>query len=347
MSSLAYTVRDTPEVVARVEADLAKIVRVVRRDDPHVRSIVLTGGFARGEGAMLDGAPQNDYDLVAVRGWGSPWVPYDQIRKQLELDLGLHIDLAPVHAWRLRWVGRSIFWYETARRGRVLWGEELLHRIRIQEPTQLKATEGLRLLVNRGAGLLLVTPVEDAHQYKIQAAKALLAAFDAHLLARGEFLPSQTERWHRFEALCAAGAAPRALVAQRAWFEWAYRFKVDPATAPAADHLDAWRTGARAILDTVPVALRHAGLRSLKDYERQDGWVDRVQYFRRASAVPGANPWVMHPTGRVRVATLRLLEASLDGVVRPEAAQRVLGPIATVDARPLQTLENLRGATMQ
>ena len=342
-----YTVADTPQAVARIEGDLADVVATVRAGDPRLRSLVLTGGFARGEGAILDGRPQNDYDFVAVRGTGPSRRPYPKMAAELEARLGLHIDLAPVPAWRLPLTARSIFWYETARRGKVLWGEDLMGRIRTRMAADLDPREGLRLLCNRAAGLLLVTPSPSPHAHRLQAAKALLAALDAHLLAQGLFAPSQTERW----SFAAPALRHNPLRRQASWFAWAYRFKVDPGNAEARDPRLAWKAARRAILAAVPVALRHAGLPDLDAYAHKDGLADHLVYLRKASAVPA--PWTLNPTGRVRVGTLRLLEACPDPKVSAGDLRASLGRLAArarpdaVDADPVRLLDRLRHATLQ
>ena len=60
-------------------------------------------------------------------------VPYDELRRRLQRDLGLHVDLAAVSSWRIPFLASSIFWYETALKGRVLWGVPLLHRIPVRD----------------------------------------------------------------------------------------------------------------------------------------------------------------------------------------------------------------------
>jgi hypothetical protein len=359
---MPYSAHDTPALVARIGADLAVVTATVRQGDRHLRSLVLTGGFARGEGTVLDGVPQNDYDFIAIRGMGRPARTYASMRTELEQKLGIHIDLAPVPGWRLRLAPRSVFWYETALRGQVLWGEDLLDRIPVRRAPDLHAAEGLRLLVNRAAGLLLATPSlapgssatadpatasTEANAVRIQAAKALLAALDAHLLAIGRFAPSQAERWALFQRLKDSGSAPPELLRQEASFEWAYRFKLDPASAPAQDPLEAWRAARRAILGAVPAALRRAGLASLSAYGRQDRLADQVVYGLRVHRVEGARRFLRNPTGRVRVATLRLLEAAEDGRFDRSDAERCFAGIARIGASPLRSLEGLRAATLQ
>ncbi len=347
-ATMPYTAYDSPTVVARIERDLADIVQTVRAGDPGLKAMILTGGFARGEGAMLDGAPQNDYDLVAIRGLRPARISYGTMREQLETRLAMHVDLAPVPAWRLPFASHSIFWYETALRGRVLWGPNgsaLLARIPMRTAAALDPAEGLRLLANRAAGLLLSTA--GLYDVRLQASKALMAALDTNLLAIDSFAPSQTERWRRYAALTAAGQAPASLAAHRDWLEWAYRYKIDPAGTPKCEAQDAWRAARAAVLDAVPIGLRHAGLRDLDAYARRDGLWDRLLYLRKSAAVPGARRLASHPAAQLRVATLRLLAAAEEGRVRPGEARGILAPLAKAGDAPLLTLDALRRATPQ
>lgn len=344
----AYTVRDTPEVVRRVGRDLARVAAEVRRADPRLKALVLTGGFARGEGAVLGGQPQNDYDLLALRGLGPAREPHERVAARLAGELGLAIDLQPVWVGRLGRVRPTIFWLETALRGRVLWGDAaLLGRIRVRDPGALERTEGLRLLCNRAAGLLLAQVQGDAAWRRMQAAKALLAALDARLLAAGRFGPSQRERWAAFEAWASGGAAPPALQQNRGWLAWAFQVKVDPERAPPRPEPEAWRVAAEGLLDTVPVALAHAGLPSLEAYARADAPLENARYRAQAGRVPGARRWALHPTGRVRVAALAMLAERL-GRAPDGAGARALAPLLRpVPEGPdaVLALERLRGVT--
>ncbi len=343
----AYTINDTPNVVERIERDLDHVIETVRNNDPHLRSLILTGGFARGEGTISDGEPQNDYDFAAIRSLGQPDTSYDEMANRLERALGLHIDLAPINAWRLRWVNPTIFWYETARRGRILWGENLLDSIPVQDPTDIDPTEGLRLLTNRAAGLLLATRKPNPHTYRIQAAKGLLAALDANLLALGQFPPSQTERWYAWRTLQTEGGTPPPLEPYQESLEWAIRFKLAPDDQPLQNPQSVWTIAAEAILDSIPPALDHANLPSLEAYKRQDGILDHIHYALKAPKVEEATRFTTNPTGTVRVATLRLLKDSRSGKINDNEAYRHLRGIATVHNEPLQTLDALREATLQ
>lgn len=310
----AFTIHDTAAIRAKVGADLAIAAQEVRAADPHLRALVLTGGFARGEGAVLHGQPQNDYDFLALRGAGAPRVPWAEVVETLEARLRLPIDLQPVWVARLPWVRRSIFWYETALRGRAVWGDpQLLDRIGIREPAELDRREALRLLANRAAGLVLYERA-DPGMVRIQAAKALLASLDAHLLALGLFAPSQRERWAM--APDSARSDP--------WLAWAYEYKVDPGRAPTEAPRDAWHEAARAVLDAVPAALALAGFRDLQEAARRDTLLDNARYAAAAWRVPGLRALARHPTGRLQAATLRLL-AERAGLPVPQDAPRLEG----------------------
>jgi hypothetical protein len=341
-----YTAKDTPEVVRRVERDLGLVLREARAADPGLRALVLTGGFARGEGSVRGGVPQNDYDLVALRSARPPGESYGALRARLEPRLGLHLDLQPVWVGRLRWTRPSIFWYETALRGRVLWGDaSLLGRIPTRRPGSIDASEGLRLLVNRAAGLLLAEPRADPDELRIQASKGLLAALDAHLLAAGAFAPSQVERWALYEALARAGRAPAALQARHDWLAWGFGFKVLPDEAEARNPSEAWRAAAEAILDALPAALAASGHGTLEAYARADSAASNLLYFARAGRVSGARRWTPHATGRVRALTLAMLAERVHGDGAADAELAALfrkPPLGRVEA-----LHKLRESTLQ
>lgn len=329
--------------MARVEADLGRIVEASRRADPALQAVVLTGGFARGEGALLRGRPLNDYDLLAVRGaaraarWPRP--PYGELRARLEAGLGVHVDLQPVWAPRLRLVPPTVFWYETALRGHVLWGRAGLGAIPVREPAAIERAEGLRLVANRAAGLLLALPSRSPRARMLQASKALLAVLDAHLLALGRFAPSQRERWVLFRDLEAAGRAPEPLARRRRWLAWALRYKLDPAGAARPRARDAWTEASAALLEAVPAALGAAGHRSLEDYARADRPWENAAYRLLAQHCPGARRWGPHPTGRVRAAGIALLRERCEGAGGDgPGASELLAPLVRRPTGPSEDL---------
>jgi hypothetical protein len=143
------------------------------------------------------------------------------------------------------------------------------------------------------------------------------------------------------------GEAPPALEMAAPLVAWAYRFKTDPSTVGHRSSVDAWMGARRLLLHAIPAALAHAGLPSLDDYARHDSLLDRATYAWRARRVPEARRWVLDPTGRVRVGTLRLLQATEDMQVDPDVAARCFAGVARFGAEPLRSLEAMRQATRQ
>lgn len=193
-----FTEADDPPARSRIERDLRHVVRRVAEADPHALALVLTGGFSRGEGTVRDGAPVNDYDLVAVRAHPGSG-PLGAIAHELSEDVGLEVDLMPVWHRRLPLVGRKLFWLDLRLGGRAIAGDgTVLARVRSFEAPDLHPRERARLLGNRAAGLLLAVPPEggphDAHQRDLQATKAVLAAMDARLLHRGLYAARLRDR---------------------------------------------------------------------------------------------------------------------------------------------------------
>lgn len=194
----AFTEHDTAPLRRRITRDLALIARCAHAADSDLRALILTGGFSRGEGTARDDAPINDYDLVAVRR-----VPgrarYPDLVRSLTNDIGLEVDLKPVWAARLPYVGRKLFWLDTRLGGRVISGDpSVLSTIRALSPADLAPAETARLLGNRAAGMLLSLPEPGAppepRQRDLQAAKAVIAAMDATLLSRGLYAAPLRER---------------------------------------------------------------------------------------------------------------------------------------------------------
>ncbi len=174
--------------------------------------LVLCGGYGRGEGAVV-AAPDggefawNDVDLVPVARPGCLPALKDALRGteavreafraefRAELDFGRALDEAAIRA-----LPPVLLWLETARGHRVIGGEsDLFSRNVSFDPAQSPPpVEGEKLLLNRGAGLLMAfakacgRPVAaydslDPAFTRRNAAKCRLALGDALLMAAGRY----------------------------------------------------------------------------------------------------------------------------------------------------------------
>lgn len=194
-----FTEHDTPELRGRIESDLAHIARRAHASDPQLVSLVLTGGFSRGEGTTRYGSPVNDYDLLAIRSRPGNGARYRTLATKLSEELGIEVDMLPVWKARLPHVSRKLFWLDVRMGGRVVSGDpRALRRLRHFPAQDVSRAEVARLLGNRAAGMLLSLPGEgepaDLHQRDLQATKAVLAAMDAILIHRGQYATKMRHR---------------------------------------------------------------------------------------------------------------------------------------------------------
>ena len=201
-----YTLRGSPELDQRIDADLARVAAALAAtpEAPLFRGLVLLGGYGRGEGTPLirDGAqfPFNDYDLIVVsqpltRGRRAQvQACLRQLEERLTRDLGLPVDLCLYPANHLPGAEFSLLNYELKHGHRVVWGDPAcLAALPAYPHNAVPLSEGTRLLLNRGKLLLDLrrrhrrTPVSAATPAEREQAvkfifKAWLAFGDCALL---------------------------------------------------------------------------------------------------------------------------------------------------------------------
>lgn len=197
--SFAFTEHDSPATRQRIRRDLETIIAQARAADPALVALVLTGGFSRGEGTVRDGAPVNDYDLIALRSRPGGRATYAKLAHALGETIGIEVDLMPMWRARLPRVEPKLFWLDVALGARVIWGDpRILRGLPAHTARDVPPREVARLLGNRAAGLLLALPGPgrpvDVALADLQATKAVLAAMDATLLAQGRYAARLRER---------------------------------------------------------------------------------------------------------------------------------------------------------
>ena len=205
---MSYSVTAEPDLEKKVDADLCLIQgEILAAMGRQVVSIILTGGYGRGEGGIVwrdeKCYPVNDYDLVViVRDMPLPvFLLYrsklQHLSESLTRQLELGIDLALIQLNRLAIMSPNIFWFETQNEHRVMWGaEHVLKNIPRWKASELPLSEGTRLLLNRGAMLLVAkdllgqTSIIKAHERQViytAAWKAVLSWGDCLLLKDGKY----------------------------------------------------------------------------------------------------------------------------------------------------------------
>jgi Type I phosphodiesterase / nucleotide pyrophosphatase len=253
-----------------VDAHLAEAVSTIVQRAPAATSVLLTGGFGRGEGTPIpfgeQARPANDYDLVvlgadehALDGLG------DELAKAFSLDF---VDVTAGRELRPP-APVKLGDFDLRYGGRVLWGDPAaVEQLGSLAPADLDIVEAVFLVGNRTGGLLLALTGEgpskdDRGRFdERQVSKFFIAIADAWLIAIGDYAVSYALRQQRFASLArSAGFSDRTLRA------------VDRAYAAKLGHRDGDGSG-EAHVDTAIGALR--------ELDRVLGW-NRDADARRAT----------------------------------------------------------------
>ncbi len=186
-----------------------------------LRSIVLTGSLARGEGTWLrDGSRvrlAGDADVFAIFDDRAPLPPPDRVARlqhaiedRLSADgIETHIGLSPVRADYLRRLQPNIFSYELTTHGKVVWGDaHILTLAPAFTSADIPLDDGFRLLMNRMIELLeaiceVDAPITNAPAVRYRAMKLWLDMATSYLLFQRQYVPTYCGRAARLSELAA------------------------------------------------------------------------------------------------------------------------------------------------
>lgn len=231
MSDQPYTLTGESRIEAGVRTLLHDITAaVVAELAPS--AVVLSGSFARGEGgAYLRGhevRTTSDIDLIAVYSGPGSMVRAALARRgtrKLVKRLSrafptARLDLTTRPAMHMRWPATTLAYHAMLRSARLLHGE-----LRLPPPSEVRIddippNEITRLLLRRGAGLLLawvrmstaeeVLGSDIAQNVELDVDKAFLACGDAWLFRHGEYDHRLLVRVERFRGLRSIRLGPTA-----------------------------------------------------------------------------------------------------------------------------------------
>ena len=206
----AHDCPDADRIVSDAIRDIGS--RIGALAIPRLAGVVLGGGYGRGEGGVFaDGGLSNDLDFYVVAEDGATAADIARIGEALRpvaeewtAKLGVDADFCVAKTpWRLRHDEERLMiqelvhgYFDVAGKP----GAELFRGVARREPSELPAMEAVRLLVNRGAGLLLAAADGAAPGFVARNVnKAVLGCGDARLIARGGY------RWRAEERAEALG----------------------------------------------------------------------------------------------------------------------------------------------
>lgn len=175
----------------KVSEDIKKIQEVAQGK---AQSVILFGSYGRGEGAIIDGKPRNDYDILLVN-------PVEDNHKGNK-DVGTLIrEAVPLAECHIVKDGDDVFpsqqWFEIKYASQLIAGEPL--DLPLWEAHQIPYADAMRSLERRAVSLLvgkheMMKENPDWRMVIEQICKGIIAIGDATLIRRGEFHPKYTMR---------------------------------------------------------------------------------------------------------------------------------------------------------
>ena len=280
---------------------------------PKLAAVVLGGGYGRGEGGVRrtpqGDRPYNDLDIFVFSDGASRGEAHRIATKLAEKAaiwekrLNVAVDLSPVKELSsLTRVADKLMYQELVRGWRPVWGTvDLKELIPLRPPEALPFSEAVRLILNRGMGLVfageyLAKGSDDGDFIMRNMHKSQLGGGDALLIAAGKY------HWRSEERLTVLGEYVRSAqlperIAEN--YERALRYKEAPVPELPADPAAMWQDcrecfieAARHVAGCAPDAdtaevlrgfhRRAAAERSLRNFLR---WQLRGRAFRSPVAL--------------------------------------------------------------
>ena len=232
---------------------------------PKLAAVVLGGGYGRGEGGVLK-TPlgdrlYNDLDFF-VFSYGGSRRENEQIHCELakiserwEKVLGIAVDFSPVkNLSSLHRVSHTLMFQELLHGWIPVWGAvDWAKWIPAMRPDELPFSEAVRLLLNRGMGLMfageyLKSGKDDADFVVRNMNKAILGCGDAFLLSAGHYCWRGPERVGAFRRFVKQMGLPEEYATS---YEEAYQYKLEPIPKLPDAPWERWRFCRSFFMETV------------------------------------------------------------------------------------------------
>ena len=223
-----FVAMDSPAADAVVADAVARIGKAIdAMSIPNLAGVVLGGGYGRGEGGVIEECRlSNDLDFFAITEDGASAAELaaiaaalEPISKEWTARIGIDVDFIVRTPWRIKHDERRLMIQELVRGYFDVAGERgetLFSAIRRIDAAEIPWTEAVRLMMNRGMGLMLAHGEmgngERGRGFIVRNInKCVLGAGDARLIARrayawrladrasalGDRLYAQAAEWKR------------------------------------------------------------------------------------------------------------------------------------------------------
>lgn len=285
-----FTVRGGPSVEACVKEMVERATHVIAANiDPSTyRSMILHGGYGRGEGGVervgFLQRPHNNLDFLMIT---RPFYPgdlaalkrrMDDLFRPIVTDYGVGIDTGVIREWTLRASPCLVMWYDMRFGHKTALGDAtFVGSLSRFSKARIEPWDMRDLLINRGTLLVINDALlargarSDLDRRFIvkHAMKAIIGYGDAYLFAAGRYDWSYVTRQRRMRALLSAPARLRQL------YEEAMDFRFEPAYASYVGRdLGAWMAELRSELSPVHLAFER--------FRLNEPWLTWERYADRA-----------------------------------------------------------------
>ena len=263
MNGATYTAvpsGELAELLDHVRAGVAAEVEALRL--PKLAEVVLGGGYGRGEGGVRHTGQgdklYNDLDFFVFSDRASKRerraieAALKPVSERWEKKLGIAVDFSPVkNLSSLGGVGSTLMYQELRRGWKPVLGEARFEKHFPElDAAELPVSEAVRLLLNRGMGLVFageeLRKTGDPDFVMRNLHKSVLGGGDALLLASGEYRWSGAERVDAFRAYAEKHALPQEF-AER--YAAAFRYKIEPDPRLPEEPTALWRLCRKLYLD--------------------------------------------------------------------------------------------------
>ena len=147
-NSSKFTIHDTQNIDDRITFDLDLITQIILNQFTNVESIILAGGFGRGEGSVLivDNyiQPINDYDIYIITKNNSEIVDLENLRNSILKKVQIRqVDIELIQTKKLKYLKPTMANYDLKYASYVFYGnKKILESIPFIDSSKLSLREG-------------------------------------------------------------------------------------------------------------------------------------------------------------------------------------------------------------
>jgi hypothetical protein len=202
----------------RINQDLKIVLQKISETIPHIKAIVLYGGYGRGEGSWIETddnivLPYNDYDIAVISNCTVSRDIIKSIEQITAKEIGIRwVDISVISENKLKAMSPTIFNFDLKYASKIIWGDlNVLDLIPTINAWDIGLIEAEKLFYTRLWTFLgsldedafekKNLDIDEARFFKNQMAKAILAVLDVLLLKKKDYVSSYKEKLIKVEEL--------------------------------------------------------------------------------------------------------------------------------------------------